>query len=80
MTDDVDAAESFGHSIRVANVEQPDVRRRLGAVTVGGGQHHVDPDDLVSGGGQLGADAGSDETGRAGQQHPHGRSNGSSTP
>ena len=77
MTHHVDAVEQRRQRGRITDVDHLTVRRRFGARAVRGGQHHVDGDDVVARGAQRGADPRSDEAGRAGQQNPHGRSNGS---
>jgi hypothetical protein len=80
MADHVDTVEQRRQRPGVANVDPPHVSRQLCIGPVRRREHRIDRHHLMAGVDQRHGHTRSDESGCAGQQHPHGRSNGSSTP
>ena len=80
MAHQVDTGQQWGQRVGVADVDLPASVREHRVGSVCGGQQDVDADDVVASRPECCAHPGTDETGRAGQQHPHGSSNGNMTP
>ena len=81
MDNDVDAVEQPVVLLGRAQVDHGDAiarRTRAGAVRLL--DHRVEPDDVVPAGRERVGDRAADEARRAGDQHPHGSSNGSVRP
>ena len=72
----VDTVQQRGQNVGVADVKTSTIARQRRIATVCGGQHGVHGDHVVTRGPQCCVDSRPDETGRAGQQHSHGWSNG----
>ena len=80
VTHQVDAGQQRRQRLAVADVDPVATVGQQRIWSMRGGQQRVDADHFVTRRPQRRVDPGPDETGRAGEQHPHGSSNGNVTP